>query len=517
MRKISIDPISRIEGHLGIELDVEDGVVRDARCSGPLFRGFEVILKGRDPRDAPMFAQRICGVCPLIHAKGSVLALDSAFGISDRIPDNGRIVRNLLLGSNFLQSHVLHFYHLAALDFVDVTAVAGYGGADPDLNDLRAFAGRGPLSPLVPRYEGDYRFSAEVSLVLLKHYVEALRVRRKAHEMLAVFGGKVPHQCGMVPGGVTKGPDLDSIAEYLWRLREIQRFVDETLIPDAIALGKTYPEYMRIGRGCGRYLSFGGFSLAGSEADLSSKAKLFPSGILRNGAVEPLDPSKIEEELAHSWYDDSGAGPPSSGETIPLRGKDGAYSWLKSPRYEGQVFEVGPLARMLIGYRLGHGRLRETVDPALSALGIEIDDLRSTMGRHVARAIEAGIVARALEEWVLSLRPGEPFYVDHQIPEASTGMGLHEAPRGSLGHWVKIAGGRIERYQVVSPTTWNGSPQDSKGAPGPIEQALIGTRIRDPENPFEAVRIVRSFDPCLACSVQVIAPSGRKLVEYRIA
>jgi hydrogenase large subunit len=518
--KIIIDPITRIEGHLKVEAVVEDGEVKEARSSGTLFRGFELILKGRDPRDAQRITQRICGVCPTGHSTAAALNLDSAFGIADKIPDNGRIMRNLILGSNFIQSHVLHFYHLAALDYVDVTAVAGYEGADPALNSVKRFIERGELGPFVPRYEGDYRLSPEVNRQATAHYVQALDMRRKAHEMLAIFGGKMPHNVGIVPGGVTEVPTVDKITSFLWRLNEIRDFIDSVYIPDILAVAGSYADHFEIGRGCGNYLAYGAFDMDGGAADLTKRRRFLPSGTVSAADLRPkdVDTAKIQEEVRHSWYADSSGGRhPSRGETSPQPGKDGAYSWLKSPRYDGQVHEVGPLARMLVAYARGDEKVRGLIDTTLAQLGAPVEALLSALGRHAARALETKLVADAMADWVLQLKPGEPVYFDYELPDEAEGMGLTEAPRGALGHWIAIKGGRIASYQCVVPTTWNASPRDDRDQPGPVEQALQGTKVRDEENPFELVRIVRSFDPCLACAVHLVTPKGRSLGEFRVS
>jgi hydrogenase large subunit len=518
--RIIIDPITRIEGHLKIEAVVEDGEVKEARSTGTLFRGFELILKGRDPRDAQRITQRICGVCPTGHAMASALNLDSAFGIADKIPDNGRIMRNLMLGSNYLQSHILHFYHLAALDYVDVTAAAGYEGPDPALNSVKRFIERGELGPFVPRYEGDYRLSPEVNRQAVAHYVRALDMRRKAHEMLALFGGKMPHSVGIVPGGVTEVPTVDKIASFLWRLNEIRDFIDTVYIPDVLAVAGSYGDHFGIGRGSGDYLSYGVFDMDGREANLAKRDRLLPSGTVSAADLRPnaLDAAKIREEVRHSWFADSSGGRhPSQGETSPQPGKDGAYSWLKSPRYDGRVHEVGPLARMLVAYARGDEKVKGLIDGALAQLGAPVTALLSALGRHAARALEAKLVADSMADWVLQLKPGEPVYFDYELPEEAEGMGLTEAARGALGHWIAIKDGRIANYQCVVPTTWNASPRDDRGQPGPIEQALQGVKVRDEENPFELVRIVRSFDPCLACAVHLVTPKGRSLGEFRVS
>ncbi|MEW6556740.1 MAG: nickel-dependent hydrogenase large subunit [Elusimicrobiota bacterium] len=495
MSKIVIDPVTRIEGHLKIEAIIDNGIVKDANSSGTLFRGFEIILKNRDPRDASQITQRICGVCPICHATASSLALDSAFGIDDKITDNGRIIRNLILGSNFLQSHILHFYHLAALDFVK----------SPD------------IPPFIPRYEGDYRFSEKENAELTQHYLKALEIRRKAHEMLAIFGGKMPHNVGIIAGGVTEKPTTDKITNFLWRLNEIREFIDNVYIPDIIAVAKKYSDYFRIGAGCKNYLVYGVFDLDGKEKDLLKRNRLIKSGrVSADLRCDIVDSLKITEDVKHSWYDDSQSHKqPAQEETIPKYGKKDGYSWIKSPRYADMVYEVGPLARMLVNYVSWDETVKKLVDSVLTEFKAKPDVLFSVLGRHAARALETKYVADNMANWILQLKPAEPVYTDYNIPEESEGMGLTEAPRGALGHWIKIKEGRIENYQCVVPTTWNASPKDDKDQPGPIEQAIIGTKINDENNPFEIVRIVRSFDPCLACAVHLVDLRGNAIGEFK--
>jgi len=519
MGKIVVDPLTRIEGHLKVEAIVDDGVVKEAKSCGTLFRGLELILKGRDPRDANRITQRICGVCPTTHATASSQCVDSALGIADKIPGNGRIMRNLILGSNYLQSHILHFYHLAALDYVDVAQVADYEGNNKDLKSVRAFIDRGELGPFLPRYEGDYRLPKEANNAAVAHYVEALRIRRKAQEMLAIFGGKMPHNCATVAGGVTEQPTVDKIANFLWRLNEIREFIDNIYIPDVLAVAKVYSDYFAIGGGCKNYLAYGVFDLDGKETDLTKRTRLMPQGVVSSDLKpQDVDAGKIAEDVRSSWYDDScGGRHPAEGQTVPAPGKKNGYSWLKSPRLDGHVCEVGPLARVLVAYARGNKKVAALVDSVLGAFDAAPAALFSVLGRHAARALEAKVVAAAMADWVLELKPGEPVMADYEIPDEGTGVGMVDAPRGALGHWIQIKDKVIENYQCVVPTTWNAGPRDAQGQPGPIEQALEGTPIKDESNPFEIVRIVRSFDPCLACSVHAITPKKRLIARYRVA
>lgn len=506
MGKITIDPVTRIEGHLKVEAVVDGGKVREVKSSGMLFRGLELIMRGRDPRDAQRITQRICGVCPTSHSIAAALNLDSAFGIADKIPDNGRIIRNLILGAAHLADHILHFYHLVALDYVDVARVGKYAGNDPVLKSIKDFIARGELGPFVPRYEGDYRLPDDINEQAVAHYVAAFEARRKGQEMLALFGGKMPHNMGVMPGGVASVPTVDNMASFLWRLKELQEFVDNVYLPDVIAIAKAYVDYFDIGRGCGNLLAYGSYELDGKEPDLTKRNRLFKPGTTSQDLkYNQLDPSKIREQVKYSWYADSISGRhPSQGDVVVAEGKEGAYSWLKSPRYDNKVFEVGPLARIMVNYAYGDGKVRSLVDSTLSKLNLKTDKMFSVMGRNLARALETKLIADSMSEWVLQLKPGEPAYVSYEIPREAEGMGLVDAARGALGHWIQIKEGKIANYQVITPSTWNISPKDDRDQPGPLEQAILGTKVKDEANPIEVVRIIRSFDPCLACSVHLL-------------
>jgi hydrogenase large subunit len=518
MGKIVIDPVTRIEGHLKIEAIVENGVAKDARTTGNLFRGFEIILRGRDPRDAQVITQRICGVCPQSHGIAAALNLDSAFGIADKIPDNARIMRNLIQGAHIAQDHILHFYHLTALDYVNVADVAKYEGSDSQLNSVKDFIARGELGPFFPRYEGDYRLPPEVNQQAVAHYVKALEIRRIGHEMVSIFSGKIPHSVGVVPGGVTSVPTPDNMMAFLWKLRILQDFIDNVYIPDVLAVAGAYPDYAEIGVGCQNLLAYGSFDLDGSSPDYTKRERLFKQGAV-SADLKPadLDTDKIAEYVKHSWYEDSTSGRhPSQGETKPQYGKNDAYSWTKAPRYGGKVYEVGPLARVAVTYARGDPKMKELVDGALSQLKASPSALFSVLGRHLARALSAKFIVDAMDQWLLALKTGEPTYVEYEIPDEAMGMGLTEAARGALGHWIEIKDKKIANYQCVVPTTWNVSPMDDNGNHGPIEQAIIGTKVKDESNPFEIVRIIRSFDPCLACSIHLVTPKGRDLGQFKV-
>lgn len=519
MSRIVIDPVTRIEGHLKVEAVVEDGVVKDAYSTGSLFRGLEILLRGRDPRDAQLITQRICGVCPQAHGIAATLNLDSAFGISGKIPDNGRLLRNLIHGAHQAQDNILHFYHLAALDYVDVTDVAKYEGNDSQLNSVKDFIARGALGPFVPRYEGDYRLPAEINQMAVAHYVQALEIRRMGQEMVSALSGKIPHSVGVIPGGATTNVTVDMITSFLWKLRKLRDFIDNVYIPDVLAVAGAYADYCEIGAGCGNLLSYGGFELDGTNPDYTVRDRLFKQGTVSTD-LKPgkLDVGMITENVKYSWYEDSSTGKhPSQGETKPQYDKDGAYTWLKAPRYDGKVYEVGPLARVAVSYANGNPVLKELVESSLAKLNATPAALFSTMGRHLARALNAKYVADSCEQWLLALKPGEPAFVEYEIPEEASGFGITEGSRGALGHWIEIKDHKIANYQCVVPTTWNASPKDDNGVPGPIEQAIIGTKIKDEANPFEIVRIVRAFDPCIACAVHLVTPKGDEIRKFKIS
>jgi Ni,Fe-hydrogenase I large subunit len=505
-KTLTIDPMTRIEGHLKIKVEVDNSIVTKAYSAGEMFRGFEILLKNRSPLDAPMLTQRICGVCPQAHGQASILALDEAFGV--RPPSNGRLIRNLLLGANFLQSHILHFYHLTALDYVDITAILKYEGHDPklariknwvqnDLDDGYAFAG----APFLPRYEGNYIEDTDLNIHAIASYVKALEIRRKAHEMLSIFGGKMPHCMTIFAGGVSQKPTVDNIYAFKTRLNEITDFIDHYYIPDVLAIAKAYPDYFNIGKGVGNYLSYGGLYLNDEQTET-----LFTPGVYIDENPEVFNHAYITEHLSHSKYNDDGTGSsPPDGKTIPAPDKPKAYSFLKAPRYNDHVMECGPLARTFIAYvKNSNQDVSALVNYTLNALNITVEDLNSTMGRHAARAIEAKIVSKRMIDWLDELVPGKPIHTKFDIPDDASGKGLTAAPRGELGHWIKIKNKKIKNYQAIVPTTWNGSPRDDNGNPGPFEQALIHTPVSDSDNPIEIGRVIRSFDPCLACSIHVI-------------
>lgn len=498
---VLIDPITRIEGHLAVRVEVENARVSEAFVSGEMFRGFEMILRGRDPLDAQQITQRICGVCPISHGIASITAQDDAYGI--RPTNNGRLVRNLILAANYIQSHIIHFYHLSALDFVDIAAVTSYRGNDPLMQGLKSWVQAQlasdalyPAAPFLPRYETTYIEDVELNHIAIRHYLEALDMRAMAQQAAAIFCGKIPHAATLVPGGVTEQVTAHKIAAFRSKLKKLQRFINECYIPDILAVAGALPGYFKIGKGCGNFLAYGVF-----PESSSSNARLLPGGALLGGRLESLNRGRIAEDVRYSMFSSPSGLAPASGETVPNPDKSGAYTWLKAPRYGGEVMEVGPLSRMLIAYHKGEARAMSLIDATLGQLNAKPDVLDSVLGRHAARGLETKLVADRAAEWLEELAPGEPAFQDFAIPQAAQGVGLTEAPRGALGHWITIQGGKIGNYQCVVPTTWNCSPRDDRGTPGAVEQALVGTPVADAGNPIEAARVVRSFDPCIACAV----------------
>lgn len=497
---VLIDPITRIEGHLAVKVEVEDGRVTEGRCIGEMFRGFEVLLRGRHPMDAGQITQRICGVCPISHGTASIFAQDMAYKVTP--PDNGRLIRNLILGANYIQSHLIHFYHLCALDFIDIAAVAGYQGNDGVLKGLRDWINAElaskrlyPAAPFLPRYNADYATDATLNLTAARHYVEALEMRALAHDSAALFCGKIPHATGLIPGGVTQPVTVDKIAAYVANMKRLQAFVNDCYVQDVIGVAQAFPAYFQMGKSCGNFLAYGNFP------ESASGNRFFPSGTIMQGALKPLSVDAIAEEVKYSLFSSPSGLHPYKGETSPEPNKSGAYTWLKAPRYQGQPMEVGALARILVAYQQGMAAVRAEVDGALGLLGLGPEALDSVLGRHAARALETKIIVAKCLEWAAQLKPGKPVYEDFELPDTGQGYGLAEAPRGALGHWIEIQDKKIARYQCIVPTTWNCSPRDDRGVPGPVEQSLAGTPVADPGNPIEAARVVRSFDPCIACAV----------------
>jgi Ni,Fe-hydrogenase I large subunit len=555
-RRIAIDPVTRIEGHLRIEVRVENGRVTDAWSTGTMFRGLELILKGRDPREAWLLAQRICGVCTTVHAIASVRAVENALGI--KVPDNARLMRNLIEGAQFIQDHVIHFYHLHAPDWIDVVnalsadptdtsdlarSVSDWPKSSPEYfagvrKRLQTFVDSGQLGIFGNAYWGhpSYRLPPAGNLLAVAHYLEALDWQQEYIKVHALLGGKNPHPQSYMVGGMTLPVDpnqADAVnPTRIAQLRNLTKlaldFVRQVYIPDLLLVGSFYSEWTEQGAGHGHYLSYGDFP---SDTSGAVSALWMPRGIVLNdelySAPQALDPERISEYITHSWYSysrgESTGLHPRNGETLANYSgptppfsfiETDKYSWLKAPRYNDLPMEVGPLARMVVAYAAGHTRVRQEIDGALAALSLKPQALFSTLGRVVARGIETLLIAEQMNVWIdeleanmlggrLEIHNGTRWYPTTWPAEAS-GWGSTEAPRGGLSHWVRIKNGKLEHYQAVVPTTWNGSPRDAGGRRGPWEEALIGTPVADPEQPLEVLRTVHSFDPCMACAVHLV-------------
>lgn len=562
MARIVIDPITRIEGHLRIEAEVNGNQVTDAWSSGTMFRGIELILRGRDPREAWIWAQRICGVCTTVHALASVRAVEDALGVE--VPENARLIRNIIGGAQNVQDHIIHFYHLHALDWVDVTLALK---ADPAKTSqlaqsisewpkssttyfkaiqdrVKALVASGQLSLFSSGDWGHpaFRLPPEANLMAVAHYIEALDLQREFIRIHAILGGKNPHPQTYLVGGMAASmdgnePEATINPERITLLNELvanaETFVKQVYLPDVLAIASFYKEWFTHGEGLGNFMAYGDFTLA-SQKDTASF--FFPRGIILGrdlSNVHPVDPKNITEFVTHSWYDyatgDSTGKHPSEGETNPQYSgpkppydflkTDEKYSWVKSPRYDGKPMEVGPLARTLVAYASGNQQVKKLVDSTLAKLNLPATALFSTMGRIAARALEAEIMVDQLPAWVAKLDDNMShgdvrihngaMWDPESWPKSAQGFGFHEAPRGSLGHWIEIENKKIVNYQAVVPSTWNAGPRDAQGQRGAYEAALIGTPIADPERPLEVLRTVHSFDPCLACAVHVVQANGR--------
>ncbi len=480
----------------------------------------------------------------MTHYLASVRAVENAVGV--QIPDNARIIRNLLHGAQFQHDHIVHFYHLHALDWVDVVSAlkadpkktaaladnvsnAPWGGAvyfKDVQNRIKTFVQSGQLGPFSNGYWGHpaYQLPPEANLMAVAHYLEALRLQAKAAKMHAVFGAKNPHLQSFVVGGVTCVKDLtpDRIAEFLFLWKETQDFVKKVYLPDVLAVASFYKNWGAIG-GTTNFLAWGDYPETDNEPD----SFFLPRGVImkRNlGGVKMADPDKVTEHVAHSWYKGKAAKHPFEGVTDPQHGDydtTSKYSWFKAPRYEGEPCEVGPLARVLVAYAKGKKEIKEIVDSAVSQLGVPLTALFSTLGRTAARCIETVAVGNAMEKWIMELvgnlkKGNAKTYEPWEMPKSGMGSGLNDVPRGSLGHWIRIENGKIQNYQMVVPSTWNLGPRCKNGKLGPVEESLIGTPVADPKRPLEVLRTVHSFDPCIACGVHVIDPDSNQVYKVKV-
>lgn len=465
MSTIVLDPITRLEGHLKVSVTLDaNNIVTAAQTTGNLFRDFENMLVGRVPKDAAFLTQRICGVCPVSHAIASSKAVEAASGFTPNL--QALLLRNLIQGANFISSNILHFYQLALMDYV-----------------------QGPqMHPWTPGYSQDFKFNATDSQSLINNYVTALSIRRQALEMGAIFGGKLPHVGNVVPGGVTAIPTSTNITNFNNYLNTITTFITNTYKADVNKLASTYSTYYTVGKGYGNLIAYGVFDLN------TTGGKLFPAGTALNAVVGSFSQTNITEYVGHSWYSSPSGSNPASETTVPNYGKTGAYTWLKAPRYSGVAYEAGSLARTWIS-----GDYKNGV---------------SVMDRHMARYTETAKIAANMQTWLNQIVSGASAFTNLGAPTSGSGIGLTEAPRGALGHWVSVATSKISKYQIVTPTCWNASPMDDAGNVGPIEKSLIGTHVVDTAQPVELLRIVHSFDPCTGCSVHVMSPEGVEMSKF---
>lgn len=560
-RRVVIDPITRIEGHLRIEVEVdENNVVQKAYSSSTLWRGIELILKNRDPRDAGLMAQRICGVCTYSHYKAGVECVEDALGIVP--PYNAKLVRTILNESLYMHDHVVHFYHLHGLDWVDIVSALS---ADPkkaselafkysDLpiatgtDELKAvqlrvkgFVEKGQLGPFANAYWGNktYKFSPEQNLIALSHYLKALEVQRTAAQMFAIFGAKQPHGQSLVVGGITSVRDVLSpsrLAEWKSKYEIVKDFIDRAYYSDIVMAADAYgtEESVLGGLGVKNFLSADAFMLNRTE-------HLFQSGYIKDGdlsKVYDIDESKIKEDVTHAWYKGEEPLQPYDGETIEnytgfidgdtVNGKakiidpNEKYTWVKAPRYDGEAVEVGPLSCLLVNYARGNEKVVKEVGDFLKRTGLPVGALFTTLGRTAARMIQTKLVSdnaiTTFNSLIENIKTDDSTYTKYEIDPSKEyqGRSILEVPRGMLSHWVRIKNGLIENYQAVVPTTWNAGPKDKDGKIGPYEASLVGLKLEDPTKPLEVIRVIHSFDPCMACSVHVMDIKGKELSQYKV-
>ncbi len=563
-KRVTIDPVTRIEGHLRIDLEVDGGVVKKAWSSGTMWRGFEQILKGRDPRDAWVFTQRICGVCTTVHAIASVRAVENALKLE--VPLNAQLIRNLIVIAHGLHDHVVHFYHLSALDWVDVTKALAADPAKASAlaesisswpgnsrhqlaavkEKLKGFVEAGQLGIFQNGYWGHpaMKLSPEVNLLAVAHYLQALDIQRKANRIVAILGSKTPNIQNLAVGGVANAINLDSPSalnmEKLYEVKtifdEVATFVQQVYVPDVCAIGGMYADWLKYGAGVTNYLAV-------PDLPLDAKATQFdlPGGTIMNGDLagvraiksfeDPYFRDNVTESIARSYYKGDHQKHPYQGETVPAYNawdENGKYSWVKAPRFDGKPMQVGPLAQVLVGFALGHERVKFWATKVLDTAGAIANAkltpavLHSSLGRHAARAIRCAVLADlAQKHWKLlveNIGKGDTkIFNPPTFPKGEVrGFGFHEAPRGVLSHWVVINDGKIENYQCVVPSTWNAGPRDGKGQMGPYEASLVGNPVANPELPLEALRTVHSFDPCLACAIHTVDAEGNEIAQVKV-
>ena len=569
MSRMVVDPITRIEGHLRIEAQVDGGKITDAWSSVTMWRGLEKILQGRDPRDAWFFTQRICGVCTSSHALASVRAVEEALDITP--PPNAKIIRDLMYAVQSVHDHVVHFYHLHALDWVDVVSalsadpreaaaigasISPYAGNTVQRmtavkERLQTFVAGGNLGPFTNGYWGHpaMKLPPAVNLLAVAHYLDALDWQREYIKVHAILGGKNPHPQSYLVGGMAVPVDpnsqaalnADSFMQIRMLLQKGIDFVDEVYLPDLKAIASFYPEWTTIGGGLMNYMSAGDLFAQARPTWDERKDAVLPSGIVMGldlTKVYDFDPTKVAEDVTHSWYALSTDEPlnPFDGETVPKYtgpvppydqlDVEQKYSWLKSPRYDNAPMEVGPLARMIVGYARGNAKIKKIVDDSLAALKVGPAALHSTLGRTLARGLESKICAdysmELLDSLIANVAAGDlrihsgDLWDPASWPKEAKGAGFEEAPRGMLSHWIKIKDGVIDNYQAVVPSTWNGSPRDRDGQRGAYEASLVGTPVAVENKPLEVLRTIHSFDPCMACAAHVLDADGNEVVQVKV-
>jgi hydrogenase large subunit len=560
---VTVDPITRIEGHLRIDVEVDGGVVTKAWSSGQMFRGIERILIGRDPRDAWLFTQRFCGVCTTVHAITSVRAVENALKLE--IPPNAQYIRNLIVMAHAMHDHIVHFYQLSALDWVDVVSalkadVPKTAALATSLSDwpgnstqqfqavkdrLAGFVAKGQLGIFTNGYWGHpaMKLAPEVNLLAVSHYLQALDYQRKVNQVVSILGGKTPNIQNLAVGGVANAINLDSDATLnmakLYEVKELldsaKQFIEQVYFVDVCAIGAMYADWLKYGSGVTNYLAV-------PDLPTDSTATKFdlPGGTTFNGDLknvkaitsfeDPYFQKNVSECITHAWYDGDWTRHPYEEDTVPAYSEykaDGKYSWIKAPRFDGHPMQVGPLAQVLVGVAQGHEPTVRWATKTLTTSGkvagatLTPAVLHSTLGRHAARMIRTAVIAElAIKHWTLlaeNIGRGDTRIFNPPVfPKGEQqGFGFHEAPRGTLSHWIVIENGAIKNYQAVVPSTWNAGPRDSKDQPGPYEASLVGNPVADTEKPLEVLRTIHSFDPCIACAIHTLDIDGREISKVK--
>lgn len=558
MARITLDPITRIEGHLRVDVEVNGGTVSNAWSSAQMWRGIETILQGRPPEDAWIYAQRFCGVCTTVHAISSIRSVENALKVE--IPLNAQYIRNIIMAQHSVQDHIVHFYHLSALDWVDVVSalkadpkktaqlaqsISNWpGNSETEFkavqSKLKSFVETGRLGIFASGYWGHpaMKLPPEANLMAVAHYLSALDYQRKAAQAIAILGGKNPHIQNMCVGGVATAINMENLAtinmEKIAALRalmeETRAFVQQVYYPDMLAIASIYKDWFKYGRGVVNYMA-----VPELAEDTKNTKFALPGAIINNADLkgariinthQDMDLiSNIKENVTHAWYEGSGTLHPWEGETKPNYTEfqeNGKYSWCKAPMLHDKPVQVGPPAQLFAAYVAGNEKVKKLVDASCAKIGVTVNDLHSTMGRLGARSIRAHLMAdyslEYLDKLVENVAKGDKVYANHtEIPKGEyKGVGFHEAPRGTLSHWIVIEKQKIKNYQAVVPSTWNAAPRNSAGAVGPYEASLIGNPVAVADKPLEVLRTIHSFDPCIACAVHTIDPEGKEITNVKV-